>query len=397
MRKLLLILLFMLLLTGCWSSKELNDQAFISVIIVDKTEEGIEVTLGLPLTNNLAVGDSGGSQGSGNQLFGFFSRTAPTLEDALQKVQGDLSRKANFGQNRNIIVGRAFAEEGIMPILEFSSNNSFLRLNTNLFLVDGYAKEEVTKANIVSERFLVTILNKYIEQQTSMQTTVRDLIISNTSGGDGLIPIVKFSQISEGAMVGMASTVGTGGAGILRNGKLIDPLLTPEQTSAAKSIRDQLRQYYYSIASPTDGNPVGFYSAIVSVDTRITKKENKYHVIVNPTSEVVVLANNSNIDFSRYDHTRMMEKKVEEYADGILTETMNIIQQTGADVFHYDRYFSVKYPREFNKIKSEWREFYRDQLVIDMQNTINLRRRGSVVRSFKNTLQSPHMEGGSEE
>lgn len=396
MRKLLLIVLLMLVLTGCWSSQELNDQAFVSVIIVDKTEEGIEVTLGLPLTNNMAVGDAGG-QSSGNQQFGFFSRTASTFEDALQKVQGDLSRKANFGQNRNIIFGRAYAESGISPILEFASNNPSLRLNTNLFMVDGYAKDEVTKATVVSERFLATILNKYIDQQTSMQTTVRDLIISNTSGGDGVIPIIKFSQISEGAIVGTASTVGTGGAGIFRNSKLIEPLLTPEQTSGAKSIRNQLRQYYYSVASPTDGNTIGFYSTIVNVKTWITKKENKYHVIVNPTSEVVVLSNNSNIDFSRYDHTRMMEKKIEEFGDSMVRETMSIIQSTGADVFHFDRYFSAKYPREFNKIQAEWREFYRDQLVVDIENVINLRRKGSVVRSFRNKHQSAHEKEGSQQ
>jgi spore germination protein KC len=93
-RMLLLALLFTLMLTGCWSAEELNDVAFVSIIIVDKTEEGIEVTLGVPLTNNMAVGDTGGS--SGDQLFGYFSRTGPTIEDALQKVQGDLSRKANL-------------------------------------------------------------------------------------------------------------------------------------------------------------------------------------------------------------------------------------------------------------------------------------------------------------
>lgn len=395
MRKLLLVLLFMLILTGCWSSEELNDQAFVSVMIVDKTEQGIEVTLGIPLTNNMAVGDSGGSSAS-NQQFGYFSRTAPTLEDALQKVQGDLSRKANFGQNRNVVVGRAYAEGGITPILEFASNNPFMRLNTNLFMVDGYAKDEISKATVVSERFIVTILNKYVEQQTSMQTTIRDLMISKASGGDALLPIIKFSRISEGAIVGTAATVGTGGAGIFLNGKLVEPLLTPDQTSAAKSIRNQLNQYYYSVASPTDGNPVGFYSTIVNVNTRITKKDNKYTVIIEPNSDVVVLSNNSDIDLSRYDHTMMMEKKIEEFGNNLVSETMNIIQQTGADVFHFDRYFSVKYPREWNKIKADWREFYRDQLVVDIHNIINLRRKGSSVRSFKNTFGSNNMEGGNQ-
>lgn len=395
-RLLLLAILFSFLLTGCWSSEELNDVAFVSLIIVDKTDDGIEVTLGIPLTNNLAVGDAAGGQ-SGNQKFGYFSRTADTIEDALQKIQGDLSRKANFGQNRNIVVGRAYAEEGIMPLIEYSANNPYMRLNTNLFMVDGYAKDEVSKATVVSERFIVTILNKYVEQWTSLQTTVRDFLISKTSGGDAVIPIIKFSQISEGALVGTASTVGTGGSAIFREGKLVDPILTPEQTSAAKSIRNQLRQYYFSTQSPVDEKPVGFYSTIVDVKTSITKKDDKYTMIVKSVSEVVILANNSEIDFSRYDHSRKMEERIEEYIDKLTSDTMKVIQQTGADVFHFDRYFCIKYPRAWKKVEAEWREFYRDQLEVDIQSVVNLRRKGSTVRSFNKHFSNYEKESGSEQ
>jgi spore germination protein KC len=284
-----------------------------------------------------------------------------------------------------------------MPIVEYASNNPVMRLNANLFMVDGYAKDEVSKATVVSERFVVTILNKYIEQRTSMQTTIRDLLISNTSGGDAIVPIIKFSKISEGAMVGTASTVGTGGAGIFRNGKLVEPILTAEQTSAAKSIRNQLGQYYFSVPSPTDEKQIGFYSVIVNVKTSIIKRENKFHVVVKPISEVLVLSNNSNIDFTRYDQSRMMEKSIEQYINKMLTQAMSTIQQTGADVFHFDRYFSVKYPNEWKNVKSNWREFYREQLVVDIQNTVNLSRKGSVVRSFTNLFQEPAAEGGTEQ
>jgi len=382
MRKLALSLLILTMLTGCWSSLELNDQAFVSLLIIDRNDDGIEVTYGVPLTTNLTSGDAGGSA-PGSQVFGFFSRTAPTLEEAIQKVQGDLSRRANIGQNRNIVIGRRFAESGITPVLELAARNPYIRMNTNMFLIDGYAKEEVSKATVVSERFFVSILNKYIEQRTVLQTTIKDFMLSKASGGDGLLPIINFSNASEGAIVGKSSTVSTGGAGIIKKGKLVEPILTPDQTSAAQSIRNQLGQYYFSIKVPKDEGWIGLYSSSVDVQTKIMKLQNKYHIILTPTSEVEAIGNNSDMNFTIYENVKKLEDSIEQYSNELLVNSMEVIQQTGADVFHFDRYMMMKYPKEWDKVKDHWREYYRDQLVIDIDSVFHIRRKGSTVRSFK--------------
>jgi len=391
MRKLTISLLLLMMLTGCWSSEELNDQAFIGVLIIDRNDDGIEVTFGVPLTTNLASGETSGSA-SGGEVFGYFSRTAPTLEEAMQKVQGDLSRRANIGQNRNIVVGRRFAEEGITPVLELAARNPNIRMNTNMFLVDGYAKDEVAKATVTSERFFISLLNKYVEHRTALQTTIKDFMLSKASGGDGLLPIINFSDNTEGAMVGKSSTVGTGGAAIIKKGKLVEPILTPDQTSAAQSIRNQLGNYFFSIESPTENGWIGLYSTSVDVKTKIVKKENKYHIVIKPTSEVEAIGNNSTMNFAIYEDVKKLEDSIDQFSDQLHADTMHVIQQTGADVFHFDRYMMVKYPQDWRKIKDHWREYYRDQLAIDIDSDIRIRRKGSTVRSFKSQF-IEHNEG----
>lgn len=383
MRRLAVSLFFLVILTGCWSSLELNDQAFVGVLIIDRNDEGVEVTYGVPLTTNLTSGDSSGSA-PGDQVFGYFSRTAPTLEEAIQKVQGDLSRRVNIGQNRNIVIGRRFAESDITPVLELAARNPYIRLNTNMYLIDGYAKEEVAKASVVFERFFISILNKYIQNRTVIQTTIKDFMLSKSSGGDGILPILNFSGASEGAIVGQPSTISTGGAAIIKKGKLVEPILTPDQASAAQSIRNQLGQYYYSVDSPADDGWIGLYSSSVDVQIKAEKQHNQYHIVVKPTSEVEAIGNNSKMNFTIYEDVKKLEETVEQYSDKLLVSAMDVIQQTGADVFHFDRYMMMKYPKEWNKIKDHWREYYRDQLVIDFESIIHIRRKGSTVRSFEN-------------
>ncbi|EST53929.1 hypothetical protein T458_21350 [Brevibacillus panacihumi W25] len=59
-----LVVLPLLFLGGCWSSVEINDRAFVRMMVLDKSEEGIELTLSLPLPSRLIPGQSGGT---GNQ------------------------------------------------------------------------------------------------------------------------------------------------------------------------------------------------------------------------------------------------------------------------------------------------------------------------------------------
>lgn len=126
--------------------------------------------------------------------------------------------------------------------------------------------------------------------------------------------------------------------------------------------------------------------------TKIVKKENKYHIVIKPTSEVEAISNNSTMNFAIYEEVKKLEDSIDQFSDQLHADTMHIIQQTGADVFHFDRYMMVKYPQEWRKIKDLWREYYRDQLAIDIDSDIRIRRKGSTVRSFKSQF-IEHNEG----
>lgn len=380
-------LLFMALLTGCWSSVELNNRAFVSVMVVDRTDEGVELTLGFPLTTRLIPGQTGGSGDSGAassiQPTAYVSRVGSSLEDALQKIQGDVPRRITFGQAHSIIISSRFAEQGVEPILEFVVRNPYLKLNTNLFLVEGPARSKVAQASIQFERFFSSVLNGYVSNKQILSTTVKDLMFSKANGGDGLLPVLGFIHNDAALAAGSPPALATAGAAILREGKLVQTRLKPSELSSARALLSQLKQYMYSIDSPTDGKKVGFYTTSLSTTIRPAMTGERLQISILCKLQVVIIASDSEIDLENKRNLERMEEEIEKVANEGFAQVISKTRQTGADVFDLALYFSARYPREWGRIKEQWRDYYKNRLEVKIETDAMLKRSGSSVHSFR--------------
>jgi spore germination protein KC len=372
-------------LTGCWSSSELNNRAFVSVMIVDLTDSGIELTLGIPLTNRLIPGQTGGSDGGGGrEPIAFVTRTGGTLEEALQKIQGDIPRIVTFGQTHCIILGNRLARRGIEPILEFVVRNPLLRLNTNLFMVEGQARLKVAKMPSTFERFFASVLNGYVRNNQILSTTVKDLMYSEATGGDGVIPLLRFDVENPLMKAGSLGGVGTAGAVILREGKMVTPVLSPEETSTARLLLGQLKRYIYSVQSPTDGKNVGFYTSSIRTDIRPFRTRKGLGITIRSYSDAGIIASDSNIDLRQQSNVNLLENEIKQLTDKATLALIDKTRQSEADVFNFGQYLSVQYPQEWNKIKKNWRTYYKNRLEVKVDTVISLRRLGSSTDSLQN-------------
>lgn len=81
--KTIFVILSLLLLTGCWSSVELNDRAFVRMMVLDKTKSGIELSLDFSLPNRLIPGSAGEEDRESKAA----SRTRTLVQQALISVK----------------------------------------------------------------------------------------------------------------------------------------------------------------------------------------------------------------------------------------------------------------------------------------------------------------------
>lgn len=385
-RKVWLILLVVtlpLLLSGCWASIELNNRAFVTLMIIDQKENGIELTLGFPLTTKLIPGQSPSGTGEATKNFTFVSQSSDTIEDAFQKIQSDLSRKITFRQTHNIIVNDEYAKKGIGEVLEFVSRNPYLRLNNNLFMIEGNAKEKLSQAPIFFERFPVSVLDAYVKNRNLIDVTIRDFLLSAATGGDSLVPILEFEKRNNVGEGDPKASLGTGRSAIFRKGTFIQPILSVEETRGALVALSQLKEITYSIDSPTDGKKIGLI--IQRANTRINPvfKNNKLTVSIHSEGNANVISSSSNINL--HDTKALVELKhaLEKIGSKNILTMLTRTQSVEADVLGIGDYVSAKYPNKWKKIEKDWRKYYKDEVDFNVQVEINIKRAGATAQAIK--------------
>ncbi|WMT42870.1 hypothetical protein RE628_11610 [Paenibacillus sp. D2_2] len=191
----------MITLSGCWSSKELNERIFPTMMTIDLLEDGnLEVSFGFPIPNRMIPGQTGGSSSGGAEPFTFISKKGKELGQVLRDIQLDTSRDIFFGQTRVVVIGSRYAQHDMGTLIDLISRLPNFQFSTNLFVTKDNV-DDIKRTLTVSERFISTVLTKLIDDHLTLNTTVKDFLMASYKTGDILIPQISFKNIPKSEVV----------------------------------------------------------------------------------------------------------------------------------------------------------------------------------------------------
>ncbi|SET15372.1 Ger(x)C family spore germination protein [Paenibacillus sp. NFR01] len=355
--------LLMLQLTGCWSSVELDHRAFARVMLLDRTEEGVELSLGFPLPNQIMAGSSGGGSASGSthqQDYTYTSKTGPSIGEAFQKIQTDLPRKITFGQLRNIIIGKKYAEsrEDILALSDFVSRQPLIHINGNLFMTLKQAKH-FAQIPAIFERFPSVILADYAKEKNTLIITLKDMLSALYAGGDFLLPELTFKEIApvDNQSSGQPGPnwLGAGGAGVFTQGRL-NGMLSPEQTRAVMWLLQDEGGLNYSAISPKDGKNVSLLLKSGKRRIKPVVKNGEIAFTLGLSIGAGILATDSSIDLTDPVQLRELEQEVgDELSEHIRSAFANF-SGLHSDPLQMGSYLRWHHPALWRRIKPDWRD-----------------------------------------
>ncbi|PEU49991.1 spore gernimation protein KC, partial [Priestia megaterium] len=103
---LLLLMTMMVLLTSCWSKKELTDLAIVAALGVDKTKDGrYHITLQIINPGNVAGGMQGGGGGTQSPPITIYSASGDNIVEASRRASGRISRRLYYAHTNLVVVG----------------------------------------------------------------------------------------------------------------------------------------------------------------------------------------------------------------------------------------------------------------------------------------------------
>ncbi|MFZ7947033.1 MULTISPECIES: Ger(x)C family spore germination protein [Bacillaceae] len=371
-----LIVMCTLVLSGCWSSVEVNKRAFIQAMYVDKSANGeMEITLSFPLPQRLIPGSAGAS---GGNPYAQISATGKTVTDAYHKMQADESRELSWGHTRIIVVSEEMAKEGIGHVLEFIVREPKLNINTAVLVTPGKAKE-IENLAPVFETFPGEIIRRFTQEHITLYTTPKDFL--ETENGDmitGLLTKKKEKMLSEKGKEKL--WVGTGGMALFHNYKLVGTL-SPSEGRGALWLRNSINKAAVTIKSPTDGKHISLLVLQAHTKIRPSKKE-PYTFNVYVTAEDDISESQSNIDLSKPKNIYHLERIAEKEIKDRINDAFHASKRVKADVFQLGEYLLWHKPKIWKKSKKDWPAIYQDKVKLNIHVDLKIKRPGSENNPF---------------
>ncbi|MCM3039160.1 Ger(x)C family spore germination protein [Paenibacillus motobuensis] len=378
------LLLLVLMLGGCWSSTELNNRVFPTIMTIDLLEDGhLEVSFGIPLPNRMVPSQTGGQSKGGGEPFTFISKKGKEIGQILRDLQLDTTRDIYFGQTRVIVVGSRFAEKGMDPIIDLISRQPNFHISANLFVTED-SVEDIKKSPAVGERFISTVLSKFIDEHLTLNTTVKDLLMAKKRTGDILIPRLSFKEFQNSDVVNPDKHLWArpDGAALFKNGKMIAGRhLTYDELRGALWITSQIDEAIASIKSPTDSKEVTFRISDIKTKIKPMFNNNQISFQVKSRGTAYIFSSNSNLDIKNSEMMIKLKETLNKDLARLMHQTFQTTRHVKCDAFRFSDYLDWRYPKAWRQIQHQWNDYYADQLKIEIDVDITLNHTGTFYRS----------------
>jgi len=120
-RFLILYLLVVVVLTGCWDQQEIEERTSIVALALDKStrDDGlIRLSAQIPIPKKVAGSGTNSGGAGGKEAVKIISSTGFTVSGAANNLQKRLNQELFYGHTRVIAISEDLAKEGIGPILD---------------------------------------------------------------------------------------------------------------------------------------------------------------------------------------------------------------------------------------------------------------------------------------
>ncbi|MEK3767875.1 Ger(x)C family spore germination protein [Paenibacillus sp. FSL R5-0887] len=368
------VILLLLNLTGCWSSKvELDELTFVYGLFIDVGKEAgtVEITINSPLPNRLNSGSQPSSGGGDGNSYSTVSKTADTIADAMLLVQKDLTRQLSLSQLKIIVLGKAYAEQGIGELLLWIRREPSLPLGTYVMASPGSAKEMNTLTPIY-EQLPSDVLRSFGTEKYMFSTTIKDCIFAEASGVGFAINNLSFGKKEETTKEGKPQYwAGIQGAMLFQNEKMKGILKLKEGRALAWAA-GKLKLSVYSVT--WDGGEsaasVVFVSTKSSKKVKITDKGPVFTVKLKGKASVIYLRDPKKRNLEEISN--IITEKLSDKVTANLTKAIRLSQQAGADVLQLGMLLEWNDPKLWKQLRERWDNYYAHEADIKVKTDFRI-------------------------
>ncbi len=375
----LVIVLYMLLFTGCWNYKEINDKSVVAGAALDYDKDTDELVLTVEIAiarteqnNTIILSDT--YQGRGWDVF-----------DASRNLIAITGQKLYWSHTKIIIFSRSIMENKnlFIGVLDWIKRDSETRDDIWFFLSgEDTAAEILTDTRVQIENITSYYLEDIArnEKSVSKYLSVPCYEFVDDLGSKGITPVLPTVKIeAEGENV---IPVVYGEA--LLKGLKPEKWLNGEQTKILLILKDKLRGGLLVIKGEYEGKETVVTLEILKSKTKITSKaqlaeSNEITMSVNVKMDVVIAGIDGEADVITKKNRKKLKQDAENKVKENIGDLMSVLQQEcGCDAVGFGRLVEIEHPEVWKRIEPDWNAVF-PFVKTDVNVEISIK--GSALRS----------------
>jgi len=374
------LLVFPLLLTGCWNNRDLTEINIVAGLGLDRTEDG-KVLLTVQVVEPAAIQStsSGKGKGGGAQPKPVFieSYEGETVFDAVRGMLSIVDKRLFLSTAQVLILGERLSQDGIEEVLDFFQRDHEIDYSMTVLVAKGVTPREILEMETDMESIPAVYINETVENTVSRGTLKKTMLIDliKDMGGSGRQPAI--GQISKAG----EKKVITEGTAVFRDGKLAGWLDLYETRGYLFAI-DKVKSAVVNV--PADEGKIAM---------EIIRSKGKVKVAFEngePSMLTVKVETEANVGgyegkgaLDSPDNLYFLEKTLEEEIKKEISTALEKTQKEySSDIFGFGAYVHKYHPQYWKNAKKDWNDIF-SKLPADIQVDAKIMRTGIVKSPVK--------------
>ncbi|MWC31296.1 Ger(x)C family spore germination protein [Paenibacillus sp. MMS18-CY102] len=374
--KLLLLLVSIGLLSGCWDVREMPQLAIVSSMGIDKSPAGNQYRVSFQVINPSEI-SAGITEGTGGRTtpITVYAGSGDTLFEAIRESSDLMPRQLFFSHTRIIVIGEQLAREGIEDIFDMFERFSETRLTSRVLIARGSSAEAVLSTLTPIERIPSNSINgklKFTSKLLSenMEIQIDDVIraLSSTATEPVLNGVRLVGDINQGNKKrNVESTIPIvrsriSGIAMFKSGKLVRWLDGTDARGVVR-IQNKMKSSVDMLPCMAEKNAIAIelLRANTKVKAAFHNGKPSFHISVKQEGSLNEVK--CSINLQKPEEITKLESQWSELVKQEIKGAFSAAQKEKSDIFGLGETFNRQHPSQWKKINKEWSSLFAESEV----------------------------------
>ena len=386
MRKILLVVIILITLTGCYNYRELNDLAIVSAISVSKVDEEYNV-----IVQVVKPKKEQDTSNINQPNFITFKSKGETLQEAFRLMVKESPKKIYGAQMQVLLLDESVAKDDLSDVLDFfarepevrnefyvlvSKNDNVLEVLTPL---DNISSQNIMESLEANNKYLgyanLVTFNDLLAyyQNERIQIALPSIYLTGNNNVGDEEENIDASKVDTSVVLGPLA--------IFKGNKLIG-YLSEEESLAYNIVMDNITNAL--ITNKYDDDKYIVSELIKSkTDLEVDSKNNKINITVKGNAAIKEV-NYNNINLKDENNVKKIEDDLNKKIEKLVKNSIkNVTKKYNSDIFGFENLFYKEDYKYYKQIKDKWSDKIFQNLEIKVDSKFEIVEQGNVLGGIK--------------